>query len=281
MLMHADDLLRRASPAGWRDRLLSLIEPWFEGERAVRVGSDRVFVEGAARSLVALGWKLGWLARRERAAIARLARPGTVSVDVGANVGLTTLALARRVGSAGRVFALEPEADNFRLLSRTLAEVGLAQVEARQLAAADHSGWMTLYVSERDRRDHRIFPVEEDERALATVRAVCLDDLLAQEERVGLVVIDVCGAELSVLRGMRATLARKPAPRILCTLAPALLRRAGVGRDAFFDPLREAGLASWRLEADGAIDPVSPAAAWTLAEARGTIPVYFGGREGA
>jgi FkbM family methyltransferase len=274
--MRVSERTRRfSSLPDWRARLATFLDPFFVGERAVHVGGDAVYVEGGDRALQALGWKIGVLARRERAVIARAAAAGTVVVDVGANLGLTTLALARKVGPAGRVYSLEPEASNFRLLSRTVTEAGLAQVEMRQLAAADHSGWMTLYVAAGDCGDHRILPAEE-ERALVTVRAVSLDDLLAEEERVSLVVIDVRGAESSVLRGMRATLARRPAPKILCTVAPALLRRAGVGRDAFFAPLEEAGLAAHRVEAGGAIEPVSPAAAWSLAESIGSVPIYFG-----
>jgi FkbM family methyltransferase len=274
--MRVGEATRRfSSLPDWRRGLAKLLEPFFEGERAIRVGADDVHVEGADHALVALGWKVGLLARRERALIARAAEAGTAVVDVGAHIGLTTLALARKVGPNGRVYALEPEASNFRLLSRTVAEAELAQVELRQVAAADHSGWMTLYLATGDRGDHRILPAEE-ERALVTVRAVALDDLLTEEERVSLVVIDVRGAESSVLRGMRATLARRPAPKILCTVAPALLRRAGVGRDAFFDPLRETGLAPHRIESNGAIEPISPAAAWSLAESIGSLPIYFG-----
>jgi FkbM family methyltransferase len=266
---------RLASLGDWRRRLATFLDPYFAGESAVRVGGDDVYVEGGDRALVALGWKLGVLARRQRAVIARVAEPGSVAVDVGAHIGLTTLALARKVGGRGRVYALEPEASNFRLLSRTVGEAGLAQVETRQVAAADHSGWMTLYLAAGDRADHRILPAEE-ERALVTVRAVSVDDLVAEEERVGLVVVDVRGAESSVVRGMRTTLSRRPAPKLLCAVSPALLRRAGVGRDAFFDPLREADLVPHRIEPHGSIEPISPAAAWALAESVGSLPIYFG-----
>ena len=109
-----------------------------------------------------------------------------------------------------------------------MTEAELAQVELRQVAAADHSGWMTLYLATGDRGDHRILPAEE-ERALVTVRAVALDDLLAEEERVSLVVIDVRGAEASVLRGMRTTLARRPAPKILCTCVTGVAAPRGSG----------------------------------------------------
>ena len=41
-------------------------------------------------------------------AIRRLVRPGSVVLDIGANIGALTLELARQVGSGGKVFAFEP-----------------------------------------------------------------------------------------------------------------------------------------------------------------------------
>jgi len=46
------------------------------------------------------------------------ARIGDVVVDVGANIGLYAIALARRVGTGGRVHAFEPDPANFLTLDR-------------------------------------------------------------------------------------------------------------------------------------------------------------------
>jgi FkbM family methyltransferase len=47
-------------------------------------------------------------------------RPGDVFYDIGANIGLYTLAAARRVGDKGRVFAFEPHAASFERLCANL-----------------------------------------------------------------------------------------------------------------------------------------------------------------
>ena len=67
-------------------------------------------------------------------------RPGDLAVDVGAHLGSMAVPLARRVGRAGRVLALEPQQDLFRALSANLALNGLAQVEALHAAASDRGG---------------------------------------------------------------------------------------------------------------------------------------------
>ena len=243
-------------------------------ERAIRIGADRLYADSVGRYLAALAWKLGWRNGPERALIAREVMSGMVAVDVGASVGWYTFGLARRVGSGGRVYAIEPEARGFRLLSRSLGESRLEQVQPCQVAAADHAGWMTLYVSEVDHGDHRIFPAEE-ERRLVTVRAVTLDDLLADEARVDFVKINVQGAEVSVLRGLRQTLKRSPDLRLLCSLCPALLRRAGAGASALFDPLRELGFSPYRLAPNGVPQPIHDKVAWSMAVAAGRINLFF------
>ncbi|SRR6266545_2940317 len=47
-------------------------------------------------------------------------RPGDVVVDVGAHIGYFTLLLAALVGPKSRVFAFEPDPDNFALLCRNV-----------------------------------------------------------------------------------------------------------------------------------------------------------------
>jgi FkbM family methyltransferase len=244
------------------------------GIRPVSLGVDRVFVDSVDRYLAAWAWKLGLRGGGIRRLIAREVAGGMVAVDVGANVGCCTLALARQVGPGGRVFALEPDARSFELLTRAVGGVRWPQVDARPVAAADYSGWATLYVSALDQGDHRIVP-PRDERRRATVRAVTLDDLLAGEARVDFIKLSARGAEAMVLRGMRATLARIPPPRVLCVLAPALLEQSGANAEAVCAPLREAGLEAHRVLRSGDVAPVEPSAAWSLARTLGRLVVYF------
>ena len=69
-----------------------------------------------------------------------------VLLDVGANVGIYTV-LAAKVRGA-RVFAMEPEAFNFAMLSKNVAINNLCdRVTAYCVAAGDHTGFDKLYVS--------------------------------------------------------------------------------------------------------------------------------------
>ncbi len=197
-----------------------------------------------------------------------------VAVDVGANIGFHALVMARCVGSAGRVHAVEPEPRNFRLLARAVEEAGYRQVRLHQVAAARAAGRVPLYLAGGNRGDHRLSPAAEP-RSHVTVMTVSLDDLLREEARIDLIKIDVQGAEVEVLAGLARILSGSPTPQLLCELTPDLLARVGADGDVFFAPLRRAGLAPHRLERDGTPLPISEGEAWRQAEAAGYATFCF------
>src|SRR5258708_21501632 len=58
--------------------------------------------------------------RQTKAALRRLVSPGSLVLDIGANIGAHTLDLAQLVGPNGRVIAFEPTDYAFRKLGRNL-----------------------------------------------------------------------------------------------------------------------------------------------------------------
>jgi FkbM family methyltransferase len=259
-------------------RLLAALNRLPVGDRTVRIGGDRLYVASLDRWLAALGWKLGRLEAAERALIARVVQPGMTVVDVGANVGLHTVGLARRVGSGGRVHALEPDPENFRLLERTVRDAGLSQVRLHRQAAGERAGEQSLYLSAVNRGDHRLTAGSERRHAVP-IQTIVLDTLLAGEPRVDFLKIDVQGAEAAVLRGLVHTLARRPAPGVLCELSPWLIREAGATPEECLALLGAAGLTPHRLRRGGMLEAVTEAQALAHAEAAGWDNFYFGPRE--
>lgn len=244
------------------------------GIRAVRVGARQLYPDTVGDYLRAWTWRLGLRDRGARRYIARAVAPGMAAVDVGAHLGAYTLALADAVGPQGRVLALEPDAHNVDLLTRAAPRWQLPQVEVRACAAADYAGWTTLHRSPHDGGDHRIVAAA-GARGRVTVRALCLDEALADWPRVDLIKLAVQGAEVLVLRGLRRTLAQHPELRLLCAVAPALLAHSGAAAHTLFEPLAAAGLAPHLLRRDGRAVAVHPSVVWTTAQTTGRIMALF------
>jgi FkbM family methyltransferase len=72
--------------------------------------------------------------------VRRLLRPGMRAIDIGANYGVYTLAIANSVGANGAVWAYEPASATALALGKTLARNALSQVEFRQAALSDCVG---------------------------------------------------------------------------------------------------------------------------------------------
>ncbi|MDP2430930.1 MAG: FkbM family methyltransferase [Pseudomonadota bacterium] len=146
-----------------------------------------------------------------------LCRPGDCVLDIGANVGDWTLAMALRVGPVGRVLAFEP----VPYLAETVAKTARINrhdwVEVHNLALSAADGTAEFSVEQGNSGGSRLGRMEGD-FSMTTVPTRRLDSLLEGRpdiNRIDFIKIDVEGHELEVLEGARATLARFQPPMIL------------------------------------------------------------------
>jgi FkbM family methyltransferase len=145
------------------------------------------------------------------------ARAGTTAIDVGANVGLFTVALARAVGPGGRVVVIEPDPENVARLEANLRLNRLANALIERVAAGDRDGEAELHIA-NDPAFHSTVAVHAGRgvgRALH-VPVTRLDTIWMRLGRpaVSAIKVDVEGAELAVLRGAE-TLLRETRPALL------------------------------------------------------------------
>lgn len=125
-----------------RRRLLEILPdvPADNGEFSIKSGLRLRAYSGGGDYICKQAYWFGdfdpWVDRT----LARLARPGDTAIDVGANIGTTTLCLARSVGTAGRVISFEPLPSNFAMLRSNIEANGFQQVEVWSLALSDRTG---------------------------------------------------------------------------------------------------------------------------------------------
>src|SRR5262249_44265554 len=131
---------------------------------------------------------------------------GMTALDIGANIGYVTRTLARLVGPAGRVVALEPEPRNFEVLRANAAS--LANVRCIRVAALQHTGTVTLWMSTENMGDHRTWEQNAGDRAGIDVPCVRVDDLVDDGVQVGVVKIDTQGTDHLAIEGMERVIAR-------------------------------------------------------------------------
>ncbi|MGH6932491.1 MAG: FkbM family methyltransferase [Dongiaceae bacterium] len=148
----------------------------------------------------------GEFAESENRLMARFLRAGDMALDVGANIGTCTLAMARAVGPNGLVHAFEPQALVFQTLCANLAINGLTQVRAWPWAVGEEAGTARIPVPALDTDENFGAVQVQTTGHTEAVPLVRLDDIGI--ERAALLKIDVEGMELAVLRGAAALLQR-------------------------------------------------------------------------
>ena len=151
--------------------------------------------------------KYGEYSRQEMVLFRQIVRAGDVVVEVGANIGVHTLGLARAVGPAGRVLAFEPQRLVFQTLCANVALNSLDNVDCRWAALGTQDGMIT--VPELDPRASLNFGGVSLLEGGSGFQVACMPlDRLGTLPRVNFVKIDVEGMEAEVLRGGTQLLAR-------------------------------------------------------------------------
>ncbi len=191
----------------------------------------------------------------------RFVPPGGTVLDIGAGVGLYAFPLARLVGPAGHVLAVEPYAPSADRLERAALWLGVRQLELLRLGLSDTDGAATLAVPSSP--SGRIFDQNAHVAGSATeagtsVRVMTLDRLLDSHplDRLDFVKCDVEGYESAVFRGGAATI-RRFRPVILCEIEERWCRRYGVGADEVLEQIRALGNYRAAVLRRGQLQPVS------------------------
>ena len=127
-------------------------------------------------------------------------------MDVGANIGLTTIPFARNPRI--RCLAFEPEPANFDRLKLNVARNAEgAAVEFHQVALFDTHGTMSMSIAETNLGDHRLTRGAVADRRTIQVPVVPLDDFPGRVEGRLAVKVDTQGAEPFIVAGRKGVFA--------------------------------------------------------------------------
>jgi FkbM family methyltransferase len=119
-------------------------------------------------------------------------RVGDVFLDVGAHIGAYTLRAAKRVGESGRVYAVEPDPMNARLLRSSVRVNGFSNVIVIEAAASDVEGDAEFWMHPKG--DMSSVGRMWGGNRLTKVRTIRLSKII-NEDDVRLVKVDVEGYE--------------------------------------------------------------------------------------
>jgi FkbM family methyltransferase len=256
-LEHASRQLRHSGLLKRADWLWNGVRPLYDAvvNAAGRAGLERV-INGTDRVLIAPRFRnLGesyepdvW--RLVMAAV----RSGDQVADVGAHIGLYAMALAQRVGLAGRVTAFEPDQRNYANVQRHARINGLGeQLRVVNAAVARQDGTIS-FTEDKDIQNQIVPAGTAGARQVPVVR---LDTHFAGQ-RLDLLKVDVEGFEEEVLAGAEELLGDPGrAPRsIFIEVHPYNWHLCGTTSESLLGRLRRLGYTVEHLD-ERAVERIS------------------------
>lgn len=213
-----------------------------------------VVMELDSRDLVTNTILMSGIWEPETSAIVDSLQPGDVFIDVGAHVGYYSLLASTRVGPAGRVVAVEPNPATLERLRRNIRLSGprnIRNIVVQEVACTDAAKTLRFFQASPYNTGGSSLSAKTaastgGAREIA-VRGLPLDTIVKSLnlQRIDLVKIDVEGAELQVLRGMKESLL-KYHPKVVVELIPWILANLGASTEEVSTFLRQAGYVQGR-----------------------------------
>ena len=205
------------------------------------------------------------------AVLRRLAFPGMVALDIGAHVGYFTRLLSRLAGQKGQVIAFEPHPRTCATLRRNTGHLPNVRVLQAAVSEADGSAELHDYLmmsasgslghdeslarqQRGQMRDGDFTPRGQPGFTARsyTVDTISIDGCLSQlgVGAVDVIKMDIEGAELSALRGMRETIRKSPNLALVMEYNPAALAAFGNDPEAALAEALAMGFRSMHAIAD-------------------------------
>jgi len=135
-------------------------------------------------------------------------RPGMITYNSGAHVGIHALFMAKQIGPMGTVCAFEPWPANLECLERNISinRGRVGRVIAVAKAVCDQDGRISMTQGRSDGTHHLTGP---EESGSVEVQATTLDSFAAETGLdPNLILVDVEGAEIAVLKGAMSLIRR-------------------------------------------------------------------------
>jgi FkbM family methyltransferase len=152
-----------------------------------------------------------------------IAQEGMHAIDIGANIGITTVAIAKRIRRRGRLYSFEPVPKYSNILKENLSSNGLENVKVYEIAVTDQVGIALFY--QKELSSGIVF---EQGAKKFEIPTTTIDRFLTAEKigRMDLINMDCEGSELLVLRGAEETFSKNKV-KIFCEIHHDFLKQLG------------------------------------------------------
>jgi len=172
--------------------------------------------------------------------IKRILQPGSVFLDIGANIGYFSL-LAANNEPTSKVISFEPVKNLFQMLEKNISINNIKNITPLNVAIGDINEEKELFISAPDNLGMSSFqPPENYSGKKEKVKVMSIDSWFetARLSKIDLIKLDVEGGELAALKGMQGVL-QDFKPVLIAEINPETLRLFNLTPTDIYDYLNK------------------------------------------
>ena len=186
-------------------------------------------------------------------------KEGSTFIDIGANIGSYSLVASKLVGDNGKVFAFEPVDKIFTSLKKTISNNSIYNIDLIKKIVTNKVSEFNIYISDDSNSGRSTILENEEMEKFEVVESITLDKFIEEVniDRIDFIKIDVEGAELSVLEGMKNVLT-KFRPILFIEISPDIKSNQGAQENSITDFLSALGYEKYQANSNGTLSPYDP-----------------------
>jgi len=217
------------------DSIINLIKIINKDIILIEVQGNYMYVNVRDTAIAPSLIRAGFWEKFETQLIKEMIKPGMVIVDCGANIGYYSLITAKITGKYGKVYAFEPDPDNYQLLVDNIKNNGFTNIIPIKKAVSNKSGRRKLFSDEKNFGNISFSEDNINEKILSIyAETISLDDYfknIVNNSKVDFIKMDVEGAEGLIMEGAKNILISNDL-KIFMEFSPNRITNIGV------DPLK-------------------------------------------
>jgi FkbM family methyltransferase len=232
----------------------SLVKRYPESFRGMVILSDKGFywwVEPTKVCRDLLFWNV--FSPEESRVVESILSQRDVFIDIGAHGGYFSILASSLVGERGKVLAFEPVPATRKLFRRNVELNRLSNIHLFPYAVSNKAGESVFYFNRKNADLSSLRRIESEATEVIRVKTVAIDQCIEPDmrDRIKLVKIDIEGAELLALEGMRDLLTRENGPDVMCEVTDGFLRDLGGSEETLLTLMKGYGYRVFRIESEG------------------------------
>lgn len=192
----------------------------------------------------------------------RVLSDGDQVLIAGAHQGFFVCHCSKLVGSSGKIFAFEPEPNNYGILSEAVKN--LDNVKIFPFALGDREITAKFYINSDNDGGHALWDVSinpnnhktKENKQIIPAEVKTIDDFFEDEDlsHLKLLMLDAEGSEHAILRGGINTIVDNDVPFIICEINNFALNQCTTSQINLRNYLSMYGFTGYVMNEDGVID---------------------------